>query len=115
MSRTFGQIVCRLRGPERVRGKPLSQSDRTQVAISPADGPFSVTLPFGGQSSLKEQSFGRARVLVERAWGTPTTNSGASGRYVMAWEKLFLEGDPRYKKFLLERGPLASTFQSNLN
>jgi hypothetical protein len=48
------------------------------------------------------------------SWGTPTTNSGASGRYVMAWEKLFLEGDTRYKKFLLERGPLASTFQSNL-
>jgi dienelactone hydrolase len=48
------------------------------------------------------------------SWGTPTTNSGAAGRYVMAWEKLFLEGDTRYKQFLLQRGPLASTFQSNL-
>jgi hypothetical protein len=49
------------------------------------------------------------------SWGTPRTNGGASGRYVMAWEKLFLEGDQRYKKFLLERGPLATTFQSNLS
>jgi hypothetical protein len=48
------------------------------------------------------------------SWGTPRTNSNASGRYVLAWEKLFLEGDQRYKKFLLERGPLATTFQSNL-
>jgi dienelactone hydrolase len=48
------------------------------------------------------------------SWGTPTTNFDAAGRYVLAWEKLFLEGDQRYKKFLLERGPLATTFQSNL-
>lgn len=48
------------------------------------------------------------------SWGTPRTNSNASGRYVLAWEKVFLEGDPRYRKFLLERGPRAATFQSNL-
>jgi dienelactone hydrolase len=48
------------------------------------------------------------------SWGTPRTNSNAAGRYVLAWEKVFLEGDPRYRKFLLERGPLATTFQSNL-
>ena len=48
------------------------------------------------------------------SWGTPRTNSNASGRYVLAWEKVFLEGDQRYMKFLLERGPLASQFTSNL-
>lgn len=48
------------------------------------------------------------------SWGGPSTNNNASGRYVMAWEKLFLEGDTRYKKFLLEKGPLANTFKSNL-
>jgi dienelactone hydrolase len=49
------------------------------------------------------------------AWGTPTTNRNASGRYMMAWQKTFLEGDTRYRKFLLERGPNATTFKSNLN
>lgn len=48
------------------------------------------------------------------SWGTPRTNNNASGRYVLAWEKLFLEGDERYKQFLLERGPLATTFETNL-
>lgn len=48
------------------------------------------------------------------SWGTPTTNNNASGRYVLAWEKVFLEGDQRYRRFLLERGPLASLWLSNL-
>jgi hypothetical protein len=48
------------------------------------------------------------------SWGTPRTNSNASGRYVLAWEKLFLEGDQRYKRFLVQRGPLASQFVTNL-
>jgi len=48
------------------------------------------------------------------SWGTPRTNNGASGRYVLAWEKVFLEGDQRYRRFLLERGPLATTWRSNL-
>lgn len=49
------------------------------------------------------------------SWGTPTTNGNASGRYVMAWEKVFLEGDSRYYGFLLQRGPLAATWESNLH
>jgi hypothetical protein len=48
------------------------------------------------------------------SWGTPATNNDASGRYVLAWEKVFLEGDQRYRRFLLERGPLATDFRSNL-
>jgi dienelactone hydrolase len=48
------------------------------------------------------------------SWGTPTTNGNASGRYMLAWQKTFLEGDTRYRKFLLEPGPNATTFKSNL-
>jgi dienelactone hydrolase len=48
------------------------------------------------------------------SWGGPTTNGNASGRYMMAWQKTFLEGDARYRPFLLERGPNASTWRSNL-
>jgi dienelactone hydrolase len=48
------------------------------------------------------------------SWGTPTTNGNAAGRYVLAWEKVFLEGDTRYRSFLLERGPLAAEWESNL-
>jgi dienelactone hydrolase len=48
------------------------------------------------------------------SWGTPTTNGGASGRYMMAWQKTFLEGDTRYRQFLLERGPLASNWETNV-
>ena len=47
-------------------------------------------------------------------WGSPRTNSNATGRYVLAWEKVFLEGDERYKRFLMRRGPLATTWETNL-
>lgn len=33
----------------------------------------------------------------------------------MAWEKTFLEGDERYRPFLLQQGPLASTWESSLD
>lgn len=48
------------------------------------------------------------------SWSTPRTNGNASGRYVMAWQKVFLEGDTRYRRFLLERGPRAATWQTNV-
>jgi dienelactone hydrolase len=48
------------------------------------------------------------------AWGSPRTNNNAAGRYVLAWEKVFLEGDQRYKRFLRRRGPLATTWETNL-
>lgn len=47
-------------------------------------------------------------------WGTPRTNDGASGRYALSWQKVFLDGDERYRPFLLEEGPNASDFRSNL-
>jgi hypothetical protein len=47
-------------------------------------------------------------------WGTPRTNRGAVGRYALAWQKVFLDGDQRFLEFLLETGPNASDFRSNL-
>jgi dienelactone hydrolase len=47
-------------------------------------------------------------------WGTPRTNGGAVGRYALSWQKVFLEGDERFEQFLLEEGPRASDFRSNL-
>jgi dienelactone hydrolase len=48
------------------------------------------------------------------SWGTPRTNGGAVGRYALSWQKVFLEGDERFRQFLLEEGPRASDFRSNL-
>jgi dienelactone hydrolase len=36
------------------------------------------------------------------------------GRYALAWQKVYLEGDMRYRKFLLEKGPMASDFRTNV-
>ncbi|HTV24406.1 MAG TPA: hypothetical protein VMG12_37190 [Polyangiaceae bacterium] len=47
-------------------------------------------------------------------WGTPRTNGGAVGRYALSWQKVFLDGDERFLPFLLEEGPNASDFRSNL-
>jgi dienelactone hydrolase len=44
----------------------------------------------------------------------PAFLDGAVGRYALAWEKVYLEGDLRYRKFLLEKGPRASDFRTNL-
>jgi pimeloyl-ACP methyl ester carboxylesterase len=47
-------------------------------------------------------------------WGTPAAENNAAGRYVMAWEKVFLENDSSYRSVLTTKGPNASTFQNNL-
>lgn len=44
---------------------------------------------------------------------SPVMNKNA-GHYVLAFEKTFLDGDERYRKFLLEEGPNASTWTSNI-
>jgi dienelactone hydrolase len=61
------------------------------------------------------------KILYEMAneghfsWGTPTTtNSGALGRYGLAFQKVFLEGDERYRFLLLVPGPLNSAWMSNV-
>jgi dienelactone hydrolase len=49
------------------------------------------------------------------SWGTPTTtNGGALGRYALAFQKVFLEGDVRYRSLLLVPGPLNSAWMSNV-
>jgi dienelactone hydrolase len=47
-------------------------------------------------------------------FNTPTSLKGVVGKYGLAWQKVFLEGDERYRKFLLEKGPNASDFRTNL-
>jgi dienelactone hydrolase len=44
----------------------------------------------------------------------PAGTGGAIGRYGLAWEKVFLEGDERYRQFLLEMPTPASYFKTNL-
>jgi dienelactone hydrolase len=44
----------------------------------------------------------------------PSRSSGAVGRYGLSWQKVFLEGDMRYRKFLLEMPPNASYFKTNV-
>lgn len=49
------------------------------------------------------------------AFGTAlTTGGGALGRYGLAFEKVFLEGDERYRQFLLVEGPGASDWRSTI-
>jgi dienelactone hydrolase len=45
----------------------------------------------------------------------PASTGGMIGRYGLAWMKVYLEGDERYRKFLLEK-PMATTtdFQTNV-
>jgi hypothetical protein len=47
-------------------------------------------------------------------FNTPKALDSVVGRYGLAWQKVFLEGDMRYKKFLMDEGPQASDFRSNL-
>jgi dienelactone hydrolase len=44
----------------------------------------------------------------------PAYLDGAPARYALSWEKVYLEGDMRYYKFLLEQGPQSSDFRTNL-
>jgi len=48
------------------------------------------------------------------SWGTPRTNGNASGRYMMAWQKTYLEGDASFKPILLVKGPKAAAWKTNL-
>ncbi len=45
---------------------------------------------------------------------SPSGTGGAIGRYGLSWQKVYLEGDMRYKKFLLEMPPSSSYFKTNL-
>ena len=48
------------------------------------------------------------------SWGTPRTHDGELGAYALAFQKVFLLGDERYRRFLRDRGARASDFRSNI-
>jgi dienelactone hydrolase len=45
---------------------------------------------------------------------SPANNAKDIGLYGLSWQKVFLEGDARYRQFLLVKGPNASDFRTNL-
>lgn len=47
-------------------------------------------------------------------FNTPSALQGVVGKYALAWQKVFLEGDTRYQPLLLVKGPMASDFRTNL-
>jgi dienelactone hydrolase len=44
----------------------------------------------------------------------PAFLDGAPARFALSWEKVYLEGDTRYQQFLLDKGPKASDFRTNV-
>ena len=83
----------------------------------------SAILGGGNQSQNSYQAIPATtpKILYEMAseghfsWGTPVqTNAGALGRYALAFQKVFLEGDERYRPILLIEGPGASDWQSTV-
>ncbi|HTV23135.1 MAG TPA: hypothetical protein VMG12_30815 [Polyangiaceae bacterium] len=60
------------------------------------------------------------KMLFEVAGGShsvannPTSANGEIGRYGLSWLKVFLEGDERYRQFLLETPSRQSDFRDNL-
>jgi dienelactone hydrolase len=87
-----------------------------------AGGQDSATLGGGGQSQgvFEIIPASTPKLLFEMAdeghfsWGNPRTNNSALARYALAFQKVFLEGDERFRPFLLQVGPNASDFRSNL-
>ncbi|MET0390572.1 MAG: hypothetical protein ABW321_31660 [Polyangiales bacterium] len=47
-------------------------------------------------------------------FNTPKALDGVVGKYGLAWQKVFLEGDERYKTILSAEGPMASDFRTNV-
>jgi len=48
-------------------------------------------------------------------WSGPDAAGGPNpGRFTLAFQKTYLEGDQRWKKFLLERPPDAATYETNI-
>jgi dienelactone hydrolase len=77
----------------------------------------------GGQSQGFYRSIpdGTPKMLIELGAAdhfvanNPNSTSGTVGRYGLAWLKVFLEGDERYRKFLTQEPAVATTdFQSNV-
>lgn len=60
------------------------------------------------------------KMLYEVAGGdhnvcnTPTSNGNITGRYILSWQKVYLEGDERYRQFLLQMPSGTSDFKTNV-
>jgi dienelactone hydrolase len=82
----------------------------------------SVDLVAGGQSQGFFESIPEStpKMLFEVAGGAhdiannPISAGGEVGRYGLSWLKVFLEGDERYRQFLLEIPSRQSDFRENL-
>jgi dienelactone hydrolase len=76
----------------------------------------------GGQSQAAYAAIPETtpKILYEFAdldhfgFGNPGASNGNLGKYGLAFQKTFLEGDTRWKKFLLVEGPGASDWQSTV-
>jgi dienelactone hydrolase len=115
--------VLTLAGHHRTAGGARAVARNLRVpTLMFAGSADTATLGGGGQSQEVFQIIDNAtpKMLYEVqgaghfVWGTPRTNGGAVGRYALSWQKVFLDGDERYLPFLLEEGPNASDFRSNL-
>jgi dienelactone hydrolase len=115
--------VLTLAGHHRTAGGAQAVARNLRVpTLMFAGSADSATLGGGGQSQQVFQTINDAvpKMLFEVrgaghfVWGTPRTNNGAVGRYALSWQKVFLDGDERFLPFLLEQGPNASDFRSNL-
>lgn len=70
--------------------------------------PFYESIPDSTPKMLWERS------NADHFANDPDNNMGAQGRYGLSWLKVFLEGDQRYKQFLLEMPPVSSDFKTNV-
>jgi hypothetical protein len=101
---------------------PLNDLTKITVPTLMLAGALDTAILGGGMSQPVYASIPEAtpKMIYEVAAGdhnignNPANNSGAIGRYGLAWQKVFLEGDKRYRKFLLEEGPGASDFRTNV-
>jgi dienelactone hydrolase len=70
--------------------------------------PFYESIPESTPKMLWE------RASADHFVNDPDYDMGAQGRYGLSWLKVFLEGDQRYKQFLLEMPPDISDFKTNV-
>jgi dienelactone hydrolase len=47
-------------------------------------------------------------------FNNPAYMNGVPARYALSWEKVYLEGDMRFYRFLLDKGAKASDFRTSL-
>ena len=101
---------------------PLNDLTKITVPTLMLAGALDTAILGGGMSQPVYQSIPEStpKMIYEVATGdhnignNPANNGGAIGRYGLAWQKVFLERDDRYRKLLLQEGPGASDFRTNV-